>query len=268
MYMSFRYAYNRNDVRHNRSTLFGKGDPTELPGYYVRTPVITLPEKFEVCTLTPADAKTIQHFWELNDDDVGSLKERYSNDVKRLRRSRRPSFKKWVPINGPVLTWKEQLIQRGAVRKVKVFNSADLNGLLFRAVDAEVGTQRHQNAGVIAMWTDHNGAARDTYGMILSILKAQPYEGADGVVLLEMHWLETVHTGTVCVMICPYIFCACAYFWKCIHDCSDVHTLCRKSALSRSSSGQSNWSWTSSEQREVFSFGQREADKCHVLAKV
>jgi hypothetical protein len=195
MYMSFRYAYNRNDVRHNRSTLFGKGDPTELPGYYVRTPVITLPKKFEVCRLTPSDAKKIQHFWELNDDDVRSLKERYVNDVRRLRRSRRPSFRNWVPINGPALTGKELRIQRGAVRNVKVFDSADLNSLLFRAVDSEVGSQRHQNAGVIAMWIDHNGAARDTYGMILSILQAQPYEGADGVVLTEMHWLETVHTG-------------------------------------------------------------------------
>lgn len=193
--MCSRYACNRNDAKHNRSTLFGKGDPTELPAYYVRTPVITLPKKFEVCTLTPADAKKIQHFWESNDDNVRSLMERYSNDVRRLRRHRRPSFRNWVPNNGPALTGTELRIQRGAVRNVKVFESADLNSFVFRAVDSEVGNQRHQNAGVIAMWTDHNGAPRDTYGMILSIMQAQPYEGADSVVLIEVHWLETMHTG-------------------------------------------------------------------------
>lgn len=193
------FIINRNDLFKNGSTLFGQGDPEDIPDYYSTTGAVKLPKTDERVRLSGSERTMMLKFWDRNDDTRKHLKARYDAEMKRKSRNNRTPFEIWVPRGAP-LTPLEREVQKGPPTFMNVYDTCTLNALLFRCMHVDdVQPDGSQNSGIAVEWQRDDGSGGLDFGMIQSIVQTSAYRGAELTMLLKVQWFRNVISGTICI---------------------------------------------------------------------
>jgi hypothetical protein len=181
----------------NTSTMYGTGPPTDVPDYLSATGKVRVGKKYQRYRFPSRDYNVYLKFWDANSDERCLLLDRFRADMRRRRRNKRCTFKRWNPADGgAALTRAEKAIRRGPRRVVRSYAKVKLNGLVFSRLGARGETSSTSHAGAVVRWLDDNNAVHRTFGLIERIIRPRETKNHPYTVMVKLKCMQTIRSGS------------------------------------------------------------------------